>query len=67
MDYYTKDITLNLNYKEGLGAGKLKIWTSNLKKIIKENKIIFISLIMLTTLITADLLLISSFLNILAK
>ena len=64
---YTKDIILNLNYKEGISNNKLKNWTSKLKKVIKTNKIIFICLTMLTTLITADLLLISSFLNILAE
>ena len=39
----------------------------HLKKIITENKIIFIFLTILTTLITADLLLVSSFLKILAQ
>ena len=64
---YTKDIILNLNYKEGIATNKLKNWTNKIKKIIKTNKIIFICLTMLTTLITADLILISSFLNILAQ
>ena len=64
---YTKDIILNLNYKEGVNTSKLKIWTSKLKKVVKTNKIIFIFFIMLTTLITADFILISSFLNILAQ
>ena len=64
---YTKDVILHLNYKKGVNTSKFKIWTSNLKKIIKENKIIFIFLTILTTLITADLLLVSSFLKILAQ
>lgn len=64
---YTKDVVLNINYKEGINTSKFKIWTSNLKKVVNKNKIIFISLIMLTTLISADLILISSFLNILSQ
>ena len=67
MEYYTKDMILNLNYKEGINTNKFKEWTSKLKKIIKNNKIIFICLTMLITLISADLMLISSFLNILSE
>ena len=63
----TKDIILKLNYKKNINIGKFKIWTSNLKKIINKNKIILISLTMLITLIIADLILISSFFNIITK
>ena len=62
---YTKDIILNLDCKKGANSSKFKICTSKAKKIIKENKIIIIFFIILTTLITADFILISSFLNIL--
>ena len=64
---YTKDIILNLNYKKGINTSKLKIWTSKLKKVLNVNKIILIFFLMLTSLITADFILINSFLNILAQ
>lgn len=64
---YTKDIILNLNYKEKLNTSKIKLWTSNLKKRVKSNKLIVATLVILTTLVSIDILLINSFLNFLSK
>ena len=64
---YTKDIVLEMGRKRQVGIYKLKDWTSNLKKEMKNNKVIVFTLILLTTLIVVDLVLVNSFLELLSK
>lgn len=64
---YTKDIILDIRYKREVGVSKLKEWTSNLKKIVKNNKIIIITLSMLSTLTLIDIVLVNFFMQLLAK
>ena len=64
---YTKDIILDIVYKKEIGFEKLKNWTSKLKKCIKNNKAIIITLSLLIILITIDFILVNSFLQLLTK
>lgn len=62
---YTKDIAIR--HKREIGVTKFKNWTSNVKKEVKENKVIAITLTLLSTLMIIDIVLIHSFLNILTN
>ena len=64
---YTKDIILNVNYKKCVGFNRLKEWTSSFKKAIKNNKLVVITLTLLITLITIDIALVNSFLQLLSR
>lgn len=64
---YTKDIILDIRYKREDGVTKLKDWTSNLKKVVKNNKIIIITLSMLSALTVIDIVLVNSFMQLLTK
>ena len=64
---YTKDVILNFTNKKELKYNKFKSSTSHLKTIIKNNKIITITLSLLSILIMIDMVLINSFLGLLSK
>ncbi len=64
---YTKDIVLEISNKRQIGYYKLKEWTSNLKKIIKNNKIITFTLGLLIALMVVDFVLVNSFLELLSR
>lgn len=64
---YTKDIILDIRCKRQIGLTKFKSWTSNIKKGIQNNRIILFTLLLLTTLIVIDIVLVNSFLNLLAN
>lgn len=64
---YTKDIILDINCKKEIGIRKLKNWTSKMKKGLKNNRAIVITLSLLTTLIVIDIVLVNSFLQLLSK
>ena len=64
---YTKDIILNVNYKKGVGFNRLKEWTTSFRKAIKNNKLVVITLTLLTTLIAIDIALVNSFLQLLSR
>lgn len=64
---YAKDMVLDIRYKREVGVNKLKDWTSNLKKILKNNKIIIVTLSMLIVLTVVDIVLVNSFMQLLAK
>ena len=61
---YTKDIILGVNYKRKLGLAKL---VRSIKDIIKNNKYLFFTLTFLILLIVVDLILVSTFLNIITN
>lgn len=64
---YTKDIILDIAYKREIGVTKLKNWTSKLKKVVKNNKLVTITLFLLSTLMIIDIVLVNSFLQLLSK
>ena len=64
---YTKDIVLEISYKKEIAFKKIKRWTSKIKKGVNNNKVITITLTLLTTLIAIDFILINSFLKILTN
>ncbi len=64
---YTKDIVLNLSYKNKIMSKKIKNWTNSMKKVIKNNKLIIGTLATLCILISIDLVLVNSFLEILSN
>ena len=64
---YTKDIILDIGYKKEIGGAKFKKWTSNIKKEIKSNKLIVITISLFTTLTVIDIVLVNSFLQVLTK
>lgn len=64
---YTKDIILDIRYKREIGIIKLKSWISKLKKGIKNNKLIITTLVLLSSLILIDIILVNSFLQLFMK
>ena len=64
---YTKDIVLDISYKKEIAFTNLKRWTSKIKKVFNNNKVITITLTLLNTLIAIDFILINSFLKILTN
>lgn len=64
---YTKDIILNLSYKNEIAGKKIKNWTNSMKKVLKNNKLIIGTLATLCILISIDLVLVNSFLEILSN
>jgi len=64
---YTKDIILDIIYKRQIGTTRLKNWTSKLKKVVNNNKIVIIILSLLSTLMIIDIVLVNSFLQLLTK
>lgn len=64
---YTKDIILDIKYKREEGVTKLKNWTSKLKKEINNNKLIIITLSLLSILIVTDIVLVNYFMQLLVK
>lgn len=66
---YTKDVLLNLHYKDNIGMMRLKkiMPLIKLHKFIQENKFITITLISVSIFVTIDIALVSSFINILAQ
>lgn len=61
---YTKDIILDMRYRKKLDYSKIRKYTSKIKETIIKNKLIVITLILLTSLITIDITLVNSFLQI---
>ncbi len=64
---YTKDIVLEIDRKRQVGFYKLKDWTSNLKKAMKDSKLIAFTLGLLATLMAIDFVLVNSFLELLSR
>lgn len=64
---YTKDIILEISCKREIGLSKLKKWTSKVKKVVKNNKVIIMTLSLLSTLMVIDIALVNSFLQLLSK
>ena len=64
---YTKDIILDIRCKREIGLIKFKNWTSNIKKGIKNNKIIVCTISLLTILVAIDIVLVNSFLKLLTE
>ena len=64
---YTKDIILDIGCKKEIGLEKFKKWTSKVKKEMKGNKIIVITLSLFATLTVVDIVLVNSFLQVLTK
>ena len=64
---YTKDIILNLSYKNEIAGKKIKNWTNSMKKVLKNDKLIIGTLATLCILISIDLVLVNSFLEILSN
>lgn len=62
---YTKDIILDINCKRGIGIVRFKSLISKLRKGIYNNRLIAITLTLLSTLMVIDIVLINSFLKIL--
>ena len=64
---YTKDIILDIRYKREFGVAKLKIWIKKFLKAILKNKVIVVTLTILSTLMIIDIVLINSFLEVLGS
>ena len=64
---YTKDIILEIGCKKGVNKRKLLKWTNNIKKVIMNNKFIFITMTSLISLTAIDIALVNSFIKLLAK
>lgn len=64
---YTKDIVLELGVKRQAGGEKWKNWTSSIKKEIRENKMLIMTITLLTALMLTDILLVNSFLQLFSK
>lgn len=64
---YTKDIILEIGCKKGENKRNLLKWTSNIKKVIMNNKFIFIIMTSLISLTAIDIALVNSFIKLLAK
>ena len=64
---YTKDIILDIRYKREFGIAKLKTWTSKFAKAILNNKVMVVTLTILSTLMIIDIVLINSFLEVLSS
>jgi len=64
---YTKDIILDVRYKKEIGLKKINYWTSNLRRKIKDNKFIIITLTLLSILIVVDIVLVNSFFELLSN
>ena len=64
---YTKDIILDIRCKREIGLIKFINWTSNIKKGIKNNKIIVCTISLLTILVAIDIVLVNSFLKLLTE
>lgn len=64
---YTKDIIIGIRYQKDLFLLKIKKWTSKIKTIILKNKIIVLTLILLSLLMIADFVLLNSFFELLTK
>lgn len=64
---YTKDIIIGIRYQKDVFLLKIKKWTSKIKTIILKNKIIVLTLILLSLLMIADFVLLNSFFELLTK
>lgn len=64
---YTKDVILNIIYKDKFNSNKLAKFANKLKQIILKNKIISITLVLLTSLIIIDIMLVNYFFQILSN
>lgn len=64
---YTKDIVLEIGNKGQVGKGKMREEISNIKKGIINNKIIIITLTILSALMLIDIALVNSFLQVFSK
>ena len=64
---YTKDIILEISSRREVGLSKLRNWTSKVKKGVKNNKVIIMTLSLLSTLMVIDIALVNSFLQLLTK
>ena len=62
---YTKDIILDMRYRRKLDYNKIKNFAITTKNLIIKNRLIVITLILLSSLITIDITLVNSFLHIL--
>lgn len=62
---YTKDIILDMRYRRKLDYSKIKSFAITTKNLIIKNRLIVITLILLSSLITIDITLVNSFLHIL--
>ena len=63
---YTKDVFSNIFYKKMLHISNFKILTSKLNNFINENRTILMILSLLSILITIDIVLVNSFLELLS-
>lgn len=64
---YTKDIVFEIRNKRPVEKGKFREEISNIKKIIIDNKMIIITLTILSTLMLIDVALVNSFLQLFSK
>lgn len=64
---YTKDIVLEIRNKRPVEKGKFREEISNIKKIVIDNKMIIITLTILTTLMAIDIVLVNTFLQLFSK
>lgn len=64
---YTKDIVLEIRNKRPVEKGKFREGISNIKKIVIDNKMIIITLTILSTLMLIDVALVNSFLQLFSK
>ena len=64
---YTKDIILDLGGKRKVSLNKSNKWTSTLKQIVKNNKFIITIMTSLLILTAIDIVLVNSFIKLLAN
>jgi len=64
---YTKDIVLEIGNKRRVERGRFRDEIRNIKKEIKNNKIIILTLSVLSILMLIDIVLVNSFLQLFSK
>ena len=64
---YTKDIILDVKSKRRLRLNKLEQWTSNVRKVIANNKFVIITMTSLLVLTIIDIALVNSFVRLLTS
>lgn len=64
---YTKDVVLELGRERQVGIKKGKNWTGYMKKEIKENKLVILTVILLSSLMLIDIFLVNAFLQLFSR
>ena len=64
---YAKKIIFNLNFRKKIDTTRIIKWTSSLKKIIINNKLIVTTLSILVIMMSIDIVLVNSFFELLSR